>query len=422
MRKVKKKVLIYINNLYSFDEFYRIVINRLNSENVKVYLLIEANKYNDDYLNIIKSLQNKNIIFKYWYLEIIGKNKIKNYKNVRFLVQNLDTVDIFLTTTLSFPELLILSKKISNKHSKTIIYINDMLPEGIWNEYKGTKITLFKKVLNLNKQPLKVITSKIKISLKTRILHIKKKLIYAYEIFLGRYILPLIYFKKIIKLNTKYNFLIDNSFPYIVSSIEEHKAIKKVFPKLNVTFSKPPYYLASNKNIGTNLMVLVPGPFTHSQLMLYSNEFIKIIKKVINEIKPPIIYFRFHPRQENQLKLDIISLFDEFKKNYKIIIQINSKDSLLETIPKCLYVIGNSSNALRVSRLSNRKINVIGVLNAFYVNGLWGENILLSGTECIKWVQTSNEIDFKDFNSNYYFKNYKNAKSYADILLNSLDN
>ena len=41
MRKDKKKVLMYIGNLYNFDQFYSLIIRDLSIKNKQIYLLIE---------------------------------------------------------------------------------------------------------------------------------------------------------------------------------------------------------------------------------------------------------------------------------------------------------------------------------------------------------------------------------------------
>ena len=419
--KNKKKILIYISNLYVFDEFYKIIIENLYQKKIDIFLLIEKNEINEDYFDKIITLKSKNIICEFWYLEIISGNKFKNFANLYFLLQNLSKIDLFLTPSISDSETFIICKEILKNNGKVIVYINDLLHESIWKAYSGNKKKFTKKILEIQHMHFNALISKIKLSIKTRVLIVKRKLINQYKKYLTEYVLPIIYLRKIIKKNISYNYnLFNNDIIHIVSCPEEEKALNKIIPNLNVVLAKPPYFFTSKKTFGKNLLVLVPGPFSNSQLELYSEEFIKVIRKIAINAKPPKIYFRFHPRQDNELKLKFISLNGDLKIKHKIKVQQNSKDKLLETISKCSYVVGSSSNALRVSRLYKKNLNVIGVLNAFYSKGIWGENIFLSGVECIKWVKSSNEINFNDYSKNNTFKKYNNVKSYIDILIKSL--
>ena len=189
-------------------------------------------------------------------------------------------------------------------------------------------------------------------------------------------------------------------------------------PNINIIAVKPPYYLNSNHKTGKNLMVLVPGPFSFSQLKLYSKDYIEVVKKVINKTKPPKIFIRFHPRQNDNLKSKLIDEFSELKYQHKFVIHNNSVDIIINTVPRCNFVIGATSGALRVSRLCNNSINVIGVLNSFYVNGIWEKNILLSGLEDVLWVTKASEINFSNFRKKFLLKKMSSLPSYKEILFN----
>ena len=108
MIKKNSNVLFYIGNLYIFDEYQNLVIKDLYEHEVNIYLLIDKNIINDNYVQKIHLLKEKKIIKYFWYLEIFGSNKIKNFLNAKYVLKKLGTINFFLTTNLSkksFPSL-----------------------------------------------------------------------------------------------------------------------------------------------------------------------------------------------------------------------------------------------------------------------------------------------------------------------------
>ena len=111
------------------------------------------------------------------------------------------------------------------------------------------------------------------------------------------------------------------------------------------------------------------GPFSKFQLDTESKNFIEIVESTILAYKPQKVIFRFHPRQSENLKRKFLKCFN---KHYSNFYSQNNEESLLDTVTDSFCVIGGSSQALRVARLSNNRIIVIGVLNAFYVSSIMG--------------------------------------------------
>ena len=62
MNKDKNKVLIYIGNLYNFDQFHLLIIEFLHSKKLEVSLLIEKSSFNDNFLYKVKSINSKKLI------------------------------------------------------------------------------------------------------------------------------------------------------------------------------------------------------------------------------------------------------------------------------------------------------------------------------------------------------------------------
>ena len=162
----------------------------------------------------------------------------------------------------------------------------------------------------------------------------------------------------------------------------------------------------------------MPGPFSKFQLETESKNFIEIIEKTFNVYQPKKVILRFHPRQDQQLIKLFIEKISQFNANY--LVQDNFNENLLDTIPKCFCVIGGASQALRVARLSNNKVIVIGVLNALYASALWNENILLSGLEGVQWVKTHHDLNLKKIQNSKNIFSSKIYKTYTEILLQNL--
>jgi len=414
-KKLKQqfRILIYCGNGYSFDEYFKPLIENLISD-CKIEFLQADYGLTDKTLNSLKEFSKRGN-FSYRIVRVLKKwvdSSLKYHRDIKKLINGLNdnSFDLLIVSNDSNIIDRYLIHLARSQGAKVVVIHTNLIYDELLKIYGRDK--------GLDYGPAE--SSRAGFSLKSWIGSLPPKVRKRWRIAIHHYIFPAIFHRTVFPVNRydEFKFTSGRADSVICYDSLYKEALENTVPFLkNIHLAQHParYYSAPTEDEAPHkLLALLSGywlELPEDQI----NFWYETIKEISQKAKIDEVHLRFHPRTDQKLlwPKKLLALLD--KTSLKVVVVKAEDTSLVESLPRYKGVIGAMSGALLTARAVSQGF-VVGLLNAW--GGTSDQEWKLGKAEGINWIRYKELIKDEYLSDQGQLKD--NRPTVSELIVKSL--